>query len=163
MDPGVRPGRQVFVSHTADMADYPRPTSFVQGVFAAATRAGLVPLEMSYFEACEGKTVDYCRQRVREAELYVAVIGFRIGSVIAGTTTSYAETEFLEAGAAGRERLVFLLDEDTPIPTSFVDENRCDVEAFRRRLRSEAGVVVATFSSVEQLELRVHYAFSVYL
>jgi hypothetical protein len=38
----LRPWRHVFVSHTANMAHYPRPVPFVQGVFAVANLAGLL-------------------------------------------------------------------------------------------------------------------------
>jgi len=37
----------------------------------------MAPVDMRYFAAREGKPADYCRQRVRECEIYVAVIGFR--------------------------------------------------------------------------------------
>ncbi|GIH03995.1 hypothetical protein Rhe02_20620 [Rhizocola hellebori] len=155
--------QRVFVSHTADMADYPREVSYVQAVIAAANRAGLVPVDMSHFPAREGKPVDYCLERVRETELYVGVIGFRYGSLVPGTTISFTEAEFDEAGIAGRERFIFLLDDNAPIPTSLVDPDRRNVEAFRRKLRDNANVIVATFDTVAKLELEVLHAFTSYL
>jgi hypothetical protein len=67
------------------------------------------------------------RQRVRECEIYVAVVGFRYGSLVAGAALSYTELEFQEATVAGKPRLVFLLDE------------------------------VATFTSADGLELAVYH------
>jgi Domain of unknown function (DUF4062) len=51
----------------------------VQAALDAVNRAGMAPVDMRYFAAREGMPADYCRQRVRECEIYVAVIGFRYG------------------------------------------------------------------------------------
>ncbi len=102
---------QVFVSHAFDMAEFPRGRSFVQAVLDAVGRAGLAPVDMRYFAARDAQPAEYCRARVREGEVYVAVVGFRYGSAVPGQAVSYAELEFAEAGAAGLPRLVFLLDE----------------------------------------------------
>jgi Domain of unknown function (DUF4062) len=102
---------QVFVSHTSDMARFPEGRSFVQAVLEAVNRAGMAPLDMRYFAARDGKPADYCRQRIRDREIYVAVIGFRYGSMVPGEAVSYTELEFGEASTAGLPRLVFLLDD----------------------------------------------------
>src|SRR5579862_2413158 len=102
---------QVFVSHTSDMTAVPAGRSFVQAVLDGVARAGMAAVDMRYFAAREGAPVDYCRQRVRECEVYIAVIGFRYGSLVPGTEMSYTEAEFQEASTAGIPRLVFLLDE----------------------------------------------------
>ena len=54
---------------------------------------------------------DYCRQRVRECEIYVAVVGFQYGSVVPGENISFTELEFRAASLDDVPRLVFLLDE----------------------------------------------------
>src|SRR5579862_354507 len=71
---------QVFVSHASDMELFPAGRSFVQAVLDGIGRAGLAAVDMRHFAAREGAPVEYCRQRVRECEFYVAVIGFRYGS-----------------------------------------------------------------------------------
>jgi hypothetical protein len=100
---------QVFVSHTSDMALFPGDRSFVRAALDAVARAGMAPVDMQYFAARDGEPADYCRERVRECEIYVAVVGFRYGSMVPGEGISYTELEFQAASAAGLPRLVFLL------------------------------------------------------
>ena len=73
---------QVFVSHTSDMARFPPSRSFVQAALDAVARAGMVPVDMRYFAARDGKPADYCRERAADCEIYVAVVGFRYGSLV---------------------------------------------------------------------------------
>jgi tetratricopeptide (TPR) repeat protein len=150
---------QVFVSHTSDMAAFPVGRSFVQAVLDGVGRAGMAAVDMRYFAAREGAPVDYCRQRVRECEIYVAVIGFRYGSPVPGTDLSYTEAEFQEATAAGMPRLVFLLDENARLPGGAADPDQTVVEGFRERL-ARSGLILARFASPADLELEVYHALT---
>ena len=152
------PTHQVFVSHTSDMTRFPRDRSFVRAVLDALSRAGLAAVDMAYFAAREGQPADYCQQRVRDCEIYLAVVGFRYGSLVPGESVSYTELEFVEATVTGKPRLVFILDEDSAgLPEELIDDDRAAVDAFRRRLQ-DAGLIVAGFSSAEGLELAVFQA-----
>jgi tetratricopeptide (TPR) repeat protein len=148
---------QVFVSHTADLARFPAGRSFVQAAIDAVGRAGLAAVDMRYFAAREGQPGDYCQQRVRDCDIYVAVVGFRYGSLVPGETVSYTELEFTEATIARLSRLVFLLDDTADIPAELVDVDRTAVDRFRQRLR-EAGLICATFATVDGLELAAYHA-----
>src|SRR5688572_27067624 len=79
---------RVFVSHTSDMAKQLRGRSFVQAALDAVSRAGLAAVDMRYFAAREGQPAGYCQQRVRECEIFVAVVGLRYGSLVPGETVS---------------------------------------------------------------------------
>src|SRR5215472_7307242 len=142
---------QVFVSHTSDMARLPQGRSFVQAVLDAVGRAGMAPVDMRYFAARDGAPAEYCRRRVRECDVFVAVVGFRYGSVVPGEAVSYTELEYQEATAAGLPRLVFLLGDAPGVPAALADADRGAVDGFRRRLR-DAGVLVREFSSAAGLE-----------
>jgi tetratricopeptide (TPR) repeat protein len=150
---------QVFVSHTSDMARFPPGRSFVQAALDAVARAGMVPVDMRYFAARDGKPADYCRERVADCETYVAVVGFRYGSLVPGEAASYTELEFDAAGTAGRPRLVFLLEETTGLPPGFADADSAAVEGFRQRLR-DAGLIVKAFTSAADLELEMFHALT---
>jgi hypothetical protein len=149
---------QVFVSHTSDMAQFPGARSFVQAALDAVGRAGMAPVDMRYFAARDGRPADYCRQRVRECEIFVAVVGFRYGSLVAGEAVSYTELEFHAATVADLPRLVFLLEETACLP-SMADADRRPVAEFRKQLR-DAGLVVRAFTSAESLELEVFHALT---
>ena len=61
----------------------------------------MAPVDMRHFAARDGSPADYCQQRVRECEIYVAVIGFQYGSLVPGEDVSYTELEF-RGGESGR-------------------------------------------------------------
>ena len=153
----VKTGR-VFVSHTSDMAQVPEGRSYVQAALDAVGRAEMTPVDMRYFAARDVRPADYCRRRVRECEIYVAVVGFRYGSLVAGEAVSYTELEFLTASEAGLPRLVFLLEE-AACPPGQGDPDRSVVAGFRRRL-AEAGLIVRAFTTSDGLELEVFHALS---
>ena len=154
----MKTGR-VFVSHTSDMARFPEGRSFAQATLDAVARAGMTSVDMRYFAARDGAPADYCRARVGECEIYVAVIGFRYGSMVPGEMVSYTELEFQAASAAGLPRLVFLLEEAASLPEGRADGDRSTVEGFRQRLR-DAGLIVRGFTSDAGLELEVFHALT---
>jgi hypothetical protein len=154
---------QVFVSHTSDMAQYPGARTFVQAALDAVGRAGMAPVDMRYFAARDGRPADYCRQRVRECEIFVAVVGFRYGSLVPGEAVSYeavsyTELEFQAATVVGLPRLVFLLEETACLP-GMADADRRPVTEFRARMR-DAELVIRAFTSADTLELEVFHALS---
>jgi tetratricopeptide (TPR) repeat protein len=150
---------QVFVSHTSDMARFPQGRSFVQAALDAVCRASMAPVDMRYFPASGARPAEYCREQVRACEIYVAVIGFRYGTMVPGEEVSYTELEFSEAGAAGLPRLVFLLADGADFPAAMADADRSAVESFRQRL-SSAGMLIRSFTSDADLELEVFHALT---
>jgi hypothetical protein len=113
---GVMKTGQVFVSHASDMARFPEARSFVQATLDAVIRAAMTPVDMRYFAARDGTPADYCRRRVSECDIYVAVIGFRHGTLGPGEAISYTDMEFRAARDAELPRLVFLLEETARPP-----------------------------------------------
>jgi hypothetical protein len=138
------------------MALFPEDRPFVQAALDAVGRAGMAPVDMRHFAARDGSPADYCQQRVRECEIYIAVVGFQYGSLVSGEDVSFTELEFRAASLAGVPRLVFLLD-DIACPPELSDADRGPVDRFRQRLR-DAGLIVRSFTSEDSLELEVFHA-----
>jgi tetratricopeptide (TPR) repeat protein len=160
----VRDGhRQVFLSHTSELREFPRGRSFVAAAEDAVTRAGLAVADMAYFTARDKAPADSCRDAVRRSGAYVGIIGFRYGSPVQDCPgSSYTELEFQTATDLALPRLVFLLDEHSEVPlppAQILDlEYGSRQAAFRTRLQDSAGVTVMRIASPLQLETRLYQA-----
>ncbi|NGZ11578.1 MAG: DUF4062 domain-containing protein [Nitrospira sp. LK70] len=153
--------RRVFISHTSEFAKYPEKRSFIDAAIAAVNRVGSVPSDMGYFTARDEKPAEYCKQCVRECDVYIGVIGLRYGSPVRDRSdVSYTELEFEAATEApAQKRFIFLLDPEASVPLGrFMDVKYGDrQEQFRKRL-SDAGVMCKPFSDVHELEKLIYQA-----
>jgi tetratricopeptide (TPR) repeat protein len=162
--PPVRGGhRRVFLSHTSELREYPRDRSFVAAAESAAVRAQFVVSDMAYFGARDQEPAERCCQAVRDADVYVGIVGFRYGSPVRDRPdVSYTELEFETATERGLPRLIFVLDErsEIPLPVDQIldPEHGSRQAAFRARLRDAAGMIVVPVASPEQLEARLYQA-----
>jgi anti-anti-sigma factor len=160
VDAHDRPARRVFLSHTAELRDYPTDRPYLVAAASAVARAGDAVAEMGYFTAADDVAAELCRRKVRAAEVFVLIAGFRYGTPVRDEPEqSYCELEFEAAEAARLPRLVFLIDEDARGPSRmFRDlEHGSRQEAFRTRLR-ESGLVTATVLDPGHFELLLHQA-----
>ena len=156
------PPRRVFLSHTAELREFPRARSFVAAAEAAVARARDAVTDMAYFAARDELPVTVCREAVEAADVYVLIAGFRYGSPVRDRPeVSYTELEFEAATEAGVPRLVFLLDEEAEGPAAmFRDpEFGSQQEQFRARL-VDSGVTATTVTSVADLERAVYQALT---
>ena len=158
------PAARVFLSHTAELREFPAGRSFVDAAEAAVNRAGGAVTEMAYFSAADDKPSDYCQKLVRSCDVYVGLIGLRYGSPVRDRPdVSYTELEFDTATDAGMPRLIFMLDDTAPVPippARLLDQEQ-DFQIRQRDFRArllDAGVTVRTFCSAEGLELEIFQA-----
>jgi tetratricopeptide (TPR) repeat protein len=153
--------RRVFLSHTAELREFPAGRSFVAAAEAAVNRAGDAAANMAYFTARDNKPAEYCQERVRGCDVYVGLIGLRYGTPVRDQPeVSYTELEFDTAAEAGLPRVMFLLDENAavPIPPGRLLDADPDRQARQRAFRAkvlDSGITAGKFASPEQLELLI--------
>ena len=154
---GLGAGWRVFISHTSELREFPAGLSYVAAVERAVSAAGHVIVDMADFPAADRVPAELCAERVRECDVYVGVLGTRYGSPVRDKPeVSYTELEFEAATAAGLDRLVFVLDTNSPEvgipPARLIDlESGARQEAFRRRIR-DIGLVIGSFTNPAGLE-----------
>jgi hypothetical protein len=141
---------RVVLSHTSELRDFPKETSYVAAVERAISAAGHVIVDMADFAAVSQPAAQVCVERVRGCDVYVGVLGTRYGSPVRDRPElSYTELEFETATEAGLDRLVFLLDTeaaDVGIPLSALIDREFGARAGAgvqvRQPAARGGVVV---------------------
>jgi tetratricopeptide (TPR) repeat protein len=147
---------RVFISHTSELREFPRGTSYVTAVKEAISAAGHVIVDMANFAAADQAPAQLCIDKVRGSDVYLGVLGTRYGSPVRDKPeVSYTELEFNTATEAGRDRLVFLLDTDAddvgiPLSRSIDHAFGARQDAFRRRVQ-DSGLTTQSFASPAQL------------
>jgi hypothetical protein len=149
--------RRVFLSHTAELRQFPSDRSFVTAAERSVISAGDVVTDMAYFTARDEKPAALVQEMVRNCDIYVGLIGLRYGSPVRDRPeVSYAELEFDTAREAGLPQLVFMLDENSvlPIPISRLIDRDSDLQARQRAFQSRLmeGLIVSRVNSPDQLE-----------
>src|ERR1700724_403015 len=142
---------EIFLSSTsADLAPY-----------RAAVHQAISELEgfhcvwMEGFGARDDWALDLCRQKVRDCDLFIAILGLYHGSSPAGSQRSYTELEYEAAVEYRRSRLVFMTPDDFPLKGNLrePDEKWQRQQDFRRNVSLDR--VRATFSSPTTLAREV--------
>ena len=155
---GPRDGARwrVFISHTSELRNFPKPTSYIGAVERAISAAGHVIVDMADFAAAGQAPAQLCAERVRGCDVYVGVLGTRYGSPVRDRPeVSYTELEFDTATEAGLDRLMFLLDtdaDDAGIPPSALIDREFGArqDAFRRRVQ-DSQLIIRSFASPAEL------------
>nr|WP_225958012.1 FxSxx-COOH system tetratricopeptide repeat protein [Amycolatopsis lexingtonensis] len=156
------PARRVFLSHTSELAEWPKPRSFVAAAKDAVAAAGDAVVDMSAFTARDATPEQLDREMLAEADIYVLIAGFRYGTPVRDRSeVSYTEQEFQIATTAGMPRLVFVLAEDAEGPPALIRdlEYGARQEAFRKRL-PDSGLTITMVSSPAELATKLERALT---
>jgi hypothetical protein len=144
----------VFISHTDEMRSFPADRSFLAAAEAAVLRAGDVVSDLAYFPAQSTPPVEVISQAVRDADIYVGIIGFRYGALIPDRSMSYLEYEFQTARKTGIPTLIFMLADDAIVPVSMI--TAADPESIQRQLDLRRRVaetrIIGQFATPDELE-----------
>lgn len=112
-------------------------------------------IRMEEFGARDAMSDTYCRDKVRECDVFVGLLGPTYGSKVRGSNRSYTEQEYDAAVATNRPRLMFLTPKDFLMGADVVetDKDREDQRKFRERVSSER--LYDTFRSPAEVGWRV--------
>jgi tetratricopeptide (TPR) repeat protein len=136
----------IFVSSTSRDLEECR-----EKVRTALRRMDHEDIAMEYFVAEDKWPLDKCLEKVASCDLYVGIFAWRYGYIPEGYDKSMTELEYREAVKAGKNCLIFLLDEDASWPTKFVDKGK-DAEkiaALRNELSEKR--IISFFKSANEL------------
>ena len=114
----LRQSVPIFVSSTyEDLIPY---RTEVQSVLL---RLEQVVKGMEYFGSNSQKPLDVCLETVRCSKIFIGIIGMRYGSVEEENGKSYTQLEYEEAIKNKIPILIYIISEEHPIPSKFVDKN----------------------------------------
>lgn len=151
--------RTVFVSSTyQDLGPHRKAIWELLGDFDVAIRG------MEGFGARSETPLVTCLIEVEQSDIYVGIIGFRLGSVEESTGKSYTQLEYERALELKKETLIYLIDEENSrVPIKFVDRdtNRDKLEAFKATLRDRH--TIDTFVTEEDLVQKLRRDLGRYL
>jgi tetratricopeptide (TPR) repeat protein len=138
---------KVIISSTArDLPEY-RDTAI-----HVCHRLSMIPLAMEEFGPDTRQAAELCRQKVDEADVFLAIIAHRYGDRPDASDISYTEIEYSRAIERGKPILIFMVDDDEPWLPKMMDkgEAREKLEAFKAKLRRKH--VVRPFKTVEKFK-----------
>jgi Domain of unknown function (DUF4062) len=151
------PPWKVCISYTSELGRYPAERPYLKAAEAAVTRAGHASRHMEHIGAGTVTPAESSRALVLWADVFVGLVGLRLGGVMPGQRQSYAQYEFDTATEAGLPRLVFLIDRSGLPATRQRGDDRLRQVAYRERL-DVAGLTFARVATPDQLQFEVYDA-----
>ncbi|NIM12580.1 MAG: SUMF1/EgtB/PvdO family nonheme iron enzyme, partial [Candidatus Aminicenantes bacterium] len=126
----------------------------------AIRRLGHTDIAMENDVAYDKRPVDKCLEDVRNCDVYVGIFAWRYGDIPEGQNKSITHLEYEEAQKAGKDCLIFLLDEEADWSVKKIDrkEKRDKIERLRSELQKRHGV--SFFSNADELSGLVSPAVS---
>jgi formylglycine-generating enzyme required for sulfatase activity/energy-coupling factor transporter ATP-binding protein EcfA2 len=149
----------VFLSSTAkDLQPYRDAV-----VEAIGKLKGFHCIRMEDFGAMDGEPLAVCREQVAASEVFVGLVGHLNGSSPEGSDLSFTQIEYEEAKRRRKPRLMFVADDDFPLPARLGRESE---EAYQRQLRFREQVkrdhTAVFFNDPQKLATLVVAALSVH-
>lgn len=144
--------KKVFVSSTfEDMKPYREKT------MEALRSLQQTPIVMEDFGANTEPSIDVCRAKIQQSDIFVLIVGFKYGSIY-DEGKSFVELEYEYALKLKKPILVFIVDDEAEIKVSLVDRGELaeKLENFKKKLKTNHTVKI--FNTVDSLYGFVHEA-----
>ena len=140
----------IFVSST-----YEDMKSYRNAVEDIITKLEHVVKGMELFGSSPAAPKEKCYEEVRKSKLFICILGMRYGSIEEAEKISFTQLEYDEAIRNKIPVLVYIMDEDFPVPPKFVDkgEGAEMLESFKQQLSRKH--VVSKFGSPADLAAKV--------
>jgi formylglycine-generating enzyme required for sulfatase activity len=130
----------------------------------AVLAANMFPIGMEHFTASAYPTVEECKRKVKEADVFVGIIAYRYGWIPDSSNISITEIEYETAEKANKPILMFVLDPNIPvIPDRDFDQDNDKwakqekLDAFKKRFSSKH---MPTYFEEDTLGLKVLQALN---
>jgi cell division protein FtsZ len=109
-------------------------------------------IAMEYYVAENQRPLDKCLKDIASCDLYIGIFTQRYGYIPPEQQKSITELEYRTACDKGKDRLIFLLDEEASWPTKFVDKGKDaeKISSLRNELSQEN--LVSFFNSPHELK-----------
>ena len=125
--------KTVFVSSTfRDLAEHRRAVWDLLGTFDVNVRG------MEAFGARSEAPLETCLAEVEQSDVYIGLVGFRLGSIDDSSGKSFTQREYERARELNLQILIYLRDEDGTLRLSDIDLDTAPREklaSFKRTLR----------------------------
>ncbi len=144
---------QIFISSTyEDLKDERR------AAIDAILGSGNIPVGMELFTADDANQKYIISRWVKQADIYVLILGARYGNIDPDTDISYTEWEYNLAEKLDKPRLVIILDDDFIRSKEYdfkkIETSNLKYQLFRKRLTKQR---YAHFvSNIDQLKSKIH-------
>lgn len=127
--------KNIFISSTyIDLVDERKAVWSLLEVYEANIKG------MEEFGARKETPLETCLNEVSQSDIYIGIIGLRLGSVESKTGKSYTQLEYERAVDEGKEILIYLLDEkNAKVYAEFIDfgEKREKLDQFKTILKEK--------------------------
>jgi signal transduction histidine kinase len=121
----------------------------------ALTQLETIVRGMEQFGSKPGSPVDECLRVVRSCKVYVGIFGMRYGSIPDGLEMSMTHLEYNEAQRIGLPSLIYLLDENQPIPAKDVEIGTGAEKLKTLKKHLAKSHIVSFYTTPEDLRARI--------
>lgn len=110
---------------------------------------------MEYFGSNPQNSLSVCLSQVRECEVFIGIVGMRYGSTDKNTELSYSQLEYNEAISNNIPTLIYIINENHPIPPKYVDTGISAEKLAEFKTILKARHTVSFFTTPEDLGQKI--------